>query len=247
MSFLESCVSRIKSLSDEERDILFAKIYYRQLWKNTKWSIYEDNIGKILYEYASNYGILNIDRVDYNDFNYFCDSPGELSKIYTVGNWNIGYSFMVYDIKPNNRKLNLEFFKETKIPLNQKYWPYQQLLKDAVDEIEKIFVKAKVQFASGIKDNQYMIYFVKFYDGNFKKFLGKNYENQSNFDRFLNKLIPKKLIIKYQKYIINKGLQEIAKKYYKIINELFANCCKDLDFVNGNILNINIIKSKYEE
>lgn len=246
MSFIDYCVSRIVSLSDEERDALFAKIYYRQLWKNTQWSIYENNIGKILYEYASHYGVLDVDRVDYNDFNYFCDSPDELSKIYSVGNWNIGYCFTTYKIRPNCSKFNLEFFKNTKIPLNQKYWPYQQLLKDAVNEIEKVFVKAKVQFASGIKDNQYMIYFVKFYDGNFKKLLGRNYEDQSGFDKFLNKLIPKKLVVKYQKYIINKNLQEISKRYYKIINELFANC-KDLDFVKGETLNIIQIKSKYEE
>lgn len=247
MKFFDICLSHIEDLSVIERDKLFAKIYYKQLRKHTSWNIDDgNNIGKLLYQYAACHGKLNVDRTDYNEFNYFCDEPSDLCKIYTCDGWNIGYCFFKYKIMPNKKYFDLNYFKKNYIPLNQKNWPYSQSLKDAVYEIEQLFNSAKVQYSSGIKDNCYQLYFVKFYDGNFKKFLGKNYEHLSCFDKVINKIIPKNLIINYQKRKINKGLQRISKKYFKIINELFAYS-NDIDFVNGDNINVIQIKNKYKK
>lgn len=235
-SIVDSYIEQLSKMSRIERDSLFERILARVKEKEKTWWLDEENIGKILFLWAEQFGEITDFKTslgekipEFNDF----------GKIYHVPGWYIGKIIYKYVLIREDKDFDIQYYLQEKIDITKN--TETNLLGKAYKEFCEGLSKIGVKYGITMYKGQYLVMnFLDFYDGNFEDYVGK----KGLVYKIFGKIIPKKFIIEKQKKKITKLVQKIGIKYFKIVNELFG-LSKPLEFVDEKIC-IKKITKKYD-
>lgn len=216
-SIKDTYVEKLAKMSRPERDGLFERILERIEEKETFWKVGEENIGKLIFTYASKYGEL-IDLKTPRGIEF----PGfeDFGTMYHVEGWNIGYFFFKYLLFKEDKDYGENYYIKENLSIDHEdTWKYKDELVQAVKEVDDVLYRSGVDFASGIKGNNYYVYFATL-NGDASKF----YKDKGIFHKLFGKLVSKEFIKKRQAKFLKKEIWEVGRKHYKVINELFGKC-----------------------